>query len=227
MLEVGLTYSVTYGRGDGSEAMEYGIELTDEEESIYCKAVMDGENLNYVSELHPALNRAREEIAEMETENAADLGDPYAMECIGLAEADPDEINMLVEERDPYTMEFFGLNDLDAEELAGWDAYDEDLPRIKDFEKNFEPSSPFDDGWELSVDFDDPDRGLIEELAEEHIRELFKNCGRRYSDIYAYVDKLDDIKYDSCYDCDFYELAEQVAEEMGIEDFGEDTLEED
>ena len=62
-------------------------------------------------------------------------------------------------DRDPYTLAFFALRDADDEELEAWDAYDlddDEVPTIAQFRKDFEPCSPFDAGWILTVEFVDP-----------------------------------------------------------------------
>ena len=80
------------------------------------------------------------------------------MECQGETEVDPDEINDLIADRDPHALEYFGLTDADEDTLDEWDANDlDELPLIKDFEEDFEPYSPFDDGWTLNVQFVEPD----------------------------------------------------------------------
>ena len=157
MNEVQGSYYVSFGKGDSSESIPYDIFLTDEEEEIYDKAVEEGLDLNNIEELQPALQRAYEEIEEQEIEMAIENEDEFVMECQGLAEVDAYEINKLVANRDPHTLKFFGLEDASDEELEEWDANDlEKLPLIKDFEENFEPSSPFDMGWGLNVSFVDP-----------------------------------------------------------------------
>ena len=79
------------------------------------------------------------------------------LECQGLAEVDPYEINDLIADRDPHALAFFGLEDADDDELDEWDANDlDELPLIKDFNEGFEPYSPFDEGWCLNIEFVDP-----------------------------------------------------------------------
>ena len=56
----------------------------------------------------------------------------------------------MVKNRDPYALEFFGLLDADDEELEDWDAdFLDEIPTIADFIEDFEPYSPFDEGWSL------------------------------------------------------------------------------
>ena len=74
-------YSVTFGAGDGSDIIDYDIELTAEETAAYKKAAMLRIPLNEVSELSDVLSRAYDEIEEIEWENACDLGDEYAIDC--------------------------------------------------------------------------------------------------------------------------------------------------
>ena len=76
-----------------------------------------------------------------------------------MARVDRDDLNDLVADRDPVVLAFFGLTKATDDELNSWDAYDlEDdrLPRIKDIQKDFEPESPYDVGWDLHVVFVDP-----------------------------------------------------------------------
>lgn len=157
MNEVEGRYYVSFGKGDSSESIPYDIFLTDEEEKIYDKAVEEGLDLNNIEELQPALQRAYEEIEKQEIEMAIENEDEFVMECQGIAPVDPDEINDLIADRDPHALKFFGLEEASDEELEEWDAYDlEELPLIKDFDENFEPSSPYDIGWDLNVSFVDP-----------------------------------------------------------------------
>ena len=157
MKTVELRYGVTFGKGDSSDWIDYEIDLTDEEAAAYDNAIENEIPLEDVAELQDALSRAYDEIEEMEIQNSLDFGDEYAMECQGVAEMDPDELNALVAARDPHALEFFGLTNADEEDLEEWDANDlEELPLIKDFVEGFEPYSPYDEGWILHVEFVDP-----------------------------------------------------------------------
>ena len=157
MKSVSIQYSVTFGKGDSSDWIDYEIDLTDEEAAAYDKAIAEGQCLDDVPELQEAIQRAYEEIEEMEIENGIDLEDEYVMECQGLAAMDEDELNDLVRDRDPHALEFFGLTEATEEELESWDAYDlDELPTIKEFQKDFEPYSPYDEGWGLNIQFIDP-----------------------------------------------------------------------
>ena len=158
MKYIDIIYWVTFGKGDSSDEIDWTIELTDDEEKIYDHAVENNIPLNEIPELECVLNRAYKEIEEAEIMNGLDYGDEYVMECQGEAEVDPSEINALVADRDPYTLEFFGLEDADEDDLDEWDANDlDELPLIKDFVEDFEPHSPYDEGWTLHVEFVDRD----------------------------------------------------------------------
>ena len=98
-----------------------------------------------------------EEIEEEEIAMGIENEDEYVLKCQGLLEMDPDELNDLIANRDPHALEFFGLEDADDDELDEWDANDlDELPLIKDFVEDFEPYSPYDEGWDLNVRFVDP-----------------------------------------------------------------------
>lgn len=156
-MTVQLRYGVTFGKCDSSDWIDWEIDLTDEEATAYNKAVENELPLNDVPELKDALHRAYEEIEDEEISKGIEYEDDYVMECQGLAEVDPDEINDLIADRDPHTLAFFGLEDADEDEIDEWDAYDlDELPLIKGFVEDFEPHSPFDEGWELVVEFVDP-----------------------------------------------------------------------
>lgn len=156
-MTVELRYGVIFGKGDGSDWLDWEVDLTDEETEIYKNAVANETPLEDVEELKGALERAYKEIEQEEIDNALSYEDEYVMECQGEIEVDPDEINELVQKRDPYTLAFFELTDATDEELDEWDANDlDELPLVKDFEKDFEPRSPYDYGWTLIVEFVDP-----------------------------------------------------------------------
>lgn len=74
-------YCVTFGKCDGSETIDYEIELTAEETAAYEKAAILRIPLDEVPELDDVLSRAYDEIEEIEWENACDLGDQYAIDC--------------------------------------------------------------------------------------------------------------------------------------------------
>lgn len=159
MKVVELRYGVVWGKGDSSDWINWSIELTDEEEKIYDHAVENEIPLNEIPELEDALRRAYEEIEDEEISMGIDNGDEYTMECQGMVEVDPDEINNLIADRDPHALAFFGLEDFDNDELDEWDANElDELPLIKDFVEGFEPYSPYDEGWTLNVEFVDPNK---------------------------------------------------------------------
>ena len=157
MKTVELRYGVVFGKGDSSDWIDWSVELTDEEEKIYDHAIENEIPLNEIPELEDALNRAYKEIEEEEISMGIDNEDEYVMECQGVTSVDPDEINDLIAARDPHALAFFGLEDADDDALDEWDANDlAELPLIKDFVENFEPYSPYDEGWTLKVEFIDP-----------------------------------------------------------------------
>ena len=86
------------------------------------------------------------------------------MECQGCIPLDPDEVNDMVADRDPHALEFFGLSDMSDEELDEWDAHNVDMPTLSEFDPDFEPYSPFDEGWSLNVEYINPNED--EELTQ-------------------------------------------------------------
>ena len=155
-MEVDVRYSVLFGQGDGSDWIDYSVELTEEEEAFYNRTMRLRDDLNVVQELEPALQRAYKEIEQEEIDAAIDRDDDYVLECLGLVTVDPDDINDKVAARDPYTLQFFDLTELSDEELKAWDANDVEMPTIADFDESFEPISPYDQGWDLNVEFVNP-----------------------------------------------------------------------
>ena len=157
MRSVEVRYGVTFGKCDSSDWIDYEVELTDEEAVAYDEAIESETPLAEVPALKDALNRAYEEIEEMEIQNGVDMEDEDVLECQGLAPMDKDELNDLVAERDVHALAFFGLEDADEEELDEWDAFDlEKVPTIAEFQEDFEAYSPYDAGWTLHVEFVDP-----------------------------------------------------------------------
>ena len=80
-MTVDVYYTVTYGKGDGSDTMESEVELTAEEEEAYKKALLLRIPLDEVPELEDALSRAYAEIEADEMDLSCELGDEYAQEC--------------------------------------------------------------------------------------------------------------------------------------------------
>ena len=214
---VELQYSVTFGKGDSSDWIEWEVDLIGKEEEAYLRAKMLRLSLNDVPELRGVLAAAYEEIEKGEIENLIEGEDEYVMECTGRLPVDPDEINELVADRDRHTLEFFGLTDLADEELDEWDANDlDELPEVCDFREDFEPISPFDEGYSLNVEFAEcPDEEDVEEdEARETLKTLFREANGNFSVINDYVERCEDLFYG---DGTLKELADKVAGEMGIE----------
>ncbi len=216
-----IKYAVSFSSGDGTEWFEEKVELTEEEAKIYDHAMKFAIPFDEVSGLDDALDRARKEIEAQEIENALDMEYEYAIECTGRAPMDTDELNNLVHARVPHALAFFGLTDLSDDEIAVWDADDlDDIPNICDFEENFEVKNPFNEGWYLTIEFYDPTEDgeeVTEDEAIEALTELFQAAeDGDYSEVTAYIDRVND--YRDC-EVDLYELAVQIAEELGIEDF--------
>lgn len=151
-----IRYGVIFGKCDSSDWIDWEIDLTDEEEEIYDNALAKKQSLNDIPELQAALRRAYEEIEKKEIDMGIENEDEYVLKCQGLLAMDPDKLNDLVANRDSHALEFFSLEDADDDELDEWDANDlDELPLIKDFVENFEPYSPYDEGWRLNVQFVD------------------------------------------------------------------------
>ena len=207
-----LNYGVTFGKCDGSDILEWDVELTDEQEKAYKKAWMTGADPDDVPELQKICDAARPEIEEVEIQNGIDYDDDYTRECQGEIEVDADDINELVHAKDKHALDFFDLNGLSDAELEEWDANDlDELPLVKDFDENFEPESPFDGGYCLSVwipEFECPD----EEDTEQYLREAFKNGDLEL------VDKV--VRgQDYSYFTDLSEIAREIAKEMGCQEY--------
>lgn len=153
-MTVDLIYYVTFGKGDSSECMDWMVDLTDEEEAIYKNAIENGLSLECVEGLEDALSRAYEEIEEEEIYLGIENEYEYVLECQGKVPMETDELNRLVAERDPHALEFFGLTNASDEEIENWDADNlTEIPLVCDFDEEFEPYSPFDEGWGLTVAF--------------------------------------------------------------------------
>lgn len=162
---VDVRYGVIFGKGDASDWIDWSVGLTDEEAAIFIDALKNNIPLNTVDALKDVLQRAYEDIELEEIDLGLDNEDEYVMECQGMSEMDADELNDLVAERDPHALEFLGLTEADDEELDDWDAYDLDqLPLIAEFDEDFEPYSPFDQGWTLNVEFLDNDEYDIDKF---------------------------------------------------------------
>lgn len=230
MTTVELQYGVVFGKGDGSDWFPWEITLTGAEEAAYLRAKKLWLDPNDCPELQGVLADAYEEIKEQETQAMIDCGDEYAMECTGQMEMDPDELDDLVADRDPHTLEFFGLTEADEDELEEWDAHDlDELPLRCDFEEGFEPYSPFDEGWQLVVQFPQPDEMedayLEEPEARETLTELLQAANCDYSVVDDYVSRCSGyLPWDS--DLDLRALALEIAASLGLEDYVQSHSEE-
>ena len=212
---VDVRYFADFGTCDASDWLDWIIVLEGEAEKAYLEAMKLRLPFDDYPILREALEEAYSEIEEEETDNHISLGDEFALECTGQNRVDPDEINELVAERDPYTLEFFDLEDMTDEELDAWDANNlDDLPEVCEFKEDFVPSSPFDNGWDLCVEYaENPEEiELEEDEAGETLKELFQRSDGDFNEVEDFIDRCSDL----CDGFDLGELAVTVAGEMGI-----------
>lgn len=225
---VDLQYGVCFGKGDSSDWIDWEVSLNDEEEKAYIIAKKLRLPFEDFSILKKVLEEAKEEIADSEIENLMDYDDEYVKECQGRVPVDPDEINTLVAQRDANAMEVFDLYDLSDEELDTWDANElDELPDICDFDPDFEPTNPFEEGYQLFVEFTEhpEEEELGRKEATETLHELLSAANGDYSTVRAYVDRCielytcdaEDEEYEDEPELD--ELAYKIAEELGLSDF--------
>ncbi len=206
-----LYYYVSFGKGDSSESMDWKVDLNDEQAAAYKRAVMTGTEIEEVEELSGVLDEVYEELKEQEEENALHAEDEYAMECLGEKEMDADELNDLVHDGDEHAIKFFGLENLSEDELQEWDANElDELPKMKDFDEDFEPCSPFDQGWSLVVKA--PEGEPEDEDLEEYIEEQLS-----LNDI-ELVETVVSVWEDS-YSGDLQKKALEIAENVGCSDY--------
>lgn len=208
------SYYVTFGEGDGTGDMNWEINLDGEKEERYLRAKMLRLPLDGNPDLEDILDYAYGIIEEYEVQENLSWGDEYTLECEGRVPVDPEDINERVAERDQHTLEFFNLTNLSDEELNNWDANNlETLPNICDFEEDFEPETPYDEGWSLSVEFAErPDEEDLEEAeARETLKTLFKEANGDFSVINDYVERCEHLFKG---DKSLKELSEIVADEI-------------
>ena len=177
-------------------------------------------------ELEGVLAAAYDDIKKWETQNGIDCGEECFLEYAGLLEVDPDELNEFVHRRDPHALEFFGLTGQSEEELAEWDANDLDkLPLRRDFEENFKPSNPFDECWELIVQFAEADEfdddslmnaDLEEPEARETLTWLLSEAKGDYSVVKDYISRCSDL-YTG--EGSLTDLALEIAQSLGTDDY--------
>ena len=223
MITVELQYGAVFGKGDGSDWFPWEITLDGAEEVAYLRTRKLWLDPNECPELEGVLAAAYDEIEEQELQILIECGDEYALECTGRVEMDPDELNDLVADRDPHALEFFGLTEADEDELEAWDAHDlDELPLRCDFEEGFEPYSPFDEGWQLVVQFPRPDEMedayLEEPEARETLTELLQAANGDYSVVDDYLSRCSGyLPWDS--DLDLQTLALEIAASLGLTDY--------
>ncbi len=164
---VKLEYGVIFGKGDSSDWIGYEITLTGEAEAAYLEEMAKPEEERCFSK-HPELVAALEDaVADVRDTAQADLceaGDEYAESFHDPGDRmEAFEIEDLVDEGDADVIAFFGLAGLDEDALDAWkeklsDMDSGELPFWGDVYPDMEDSSPFDEGYDLSVRYaDDPD----------------------------------------------------------------------
>lgn len=211
MAEIEIHYGVIFGKGDASDWIDWTMEVDDEELEIYERDRLLMIDPNTDPQLKDCLERVYEEIEDEEIQNGIDFEEEYVLECQGMVPVAPDDINELVAKRDAHTLEYFGLTDMTDEELENWDANDlDELPDVRDFEENFEPSSPYSAGWILNIEFDElPD--LTEESAREALKLLFGEGD--FAEVTAYLERAAEyMGWDEEWSLE--QLAEDIAGEM-------------
>ena len=112
-------------------------------------------------------------------------------------------------------------SEADEDELEEWDAHDlDELPLRCDFEEGFAPYSPFDEGWQLVVQFPRPDEMedayLEEPEARETLTELLQAANGDYSVVDDYVSRCSDL-YTG--EGSLADLALEIAQSLGTDDY--------
>lgn len=212
-LEVELRYAVCFGRGDSSDRVDWTVSISGREKEAYLKAKLMHLPFADFPELWDVLESARGDIAAEELANAVDMDDDFVMECLGRRPVDEEEINALVKARDRHALEFFGLNDCSDEELEDWDAWLEDMPDACDFYEHFEETDPFEEGWELIIEFaETPEEEEVHEEQAAQSVEFYLDNG----DIEGLKKYLSRAGFDYAGEEDLHGLVLRVAEENGM-----------
>lgn len=214
-------YGVTFGKGDSSDWIEYYADFTPEEQEIYDHCLLMRRNPNEEPGLKAALERAEEDIRETEEDNCVEYDDEYAMECLGRVKMETDTLNDLVHGRDENALEFFHLEDATDEEIDAWDADElsySEIPEVRDFDPDFEPESPFDNGWILNLEYINPaeNENLDDDLAGEILYELMNKADGDYSDVLDFIRENEEYYVGVT---SLMEIAKETAEDMDLEDF--------
>lgn len=215
MATVDMVYYVSFGKGDSGEYTDWEYELEDEYEELYLWAKKMRLDLNRIPRLRDALDEAAEEIAESEIEIGIENGDEYVLECLGRTPVDPDEINALVWDGDEYALKYFGLSGMEEDELEEWDANElDELPDVCDFDPDFEPVSPFEEDWNLTVLFAEhpEDEPIDGEEAEEILRGLLREADGCYDELNSFISRCSRLYSGSG---TLYSLASRLAAENG------------
>ncbi len=218
MTTIDFTYYVSFGKGDGSDSFEWSYSPEGEEEKKNLDAVKLRIPVDESPVCQAILKMVTQEIEDYELDILRENEDEYCMELAGKIPVDPDEINELVREGDEHALEYFHLTDLSAEEREQWDAHSlKELPNICDYDEDFEPESPFDAGWSLSVHFSQPpeEMDLSEDEAKETLTELFKEANGDYSKVREYINNADFLFEGD----DLTTLANTIAGELGLTDY--------
>lgn len=167
-----LFYGTVFGDMTSSDVLGWDVEMNQEEESAYHRAVMTGAPFEDYPVLEALRKSVYAEIERAELDALREYKDAFTMKCLGETEVDADEINAKVRARDPHTIAYFGLQGMTDAELDKWDVACLDrLPLIKDYQEDFVPKSPFDCGWRLRVWLPDNDECPGSQRIEEYLKD--------------------------------------------------------
>ena len=149
--------SVDYNDGNSKGWRIMTVRLPDELQEIYNYGVNHEYSPKTSKKLQDYLPVVRKEIEEQLIDEMIKGKDRYVIDLCGGRLATPEEIIDAVTDRDICALSYYGLENATDEEIENWNNYPAfPTPQLRDIYESYGDKSPFNDGWELYVEYYDP-----------------------------------------------------------------------
>ena len=152
-----LLISIDYGDGTPKEWKTISTTLPKNLQVIYDTAISRKLALNSIPALRDYLIHNQALIEDDIIEYYIRNGDEYVIDLCGGRTATINEINEAIESRDEAALYYFGLDNATEDEIEKFDASSlQSLPPLRYISEYYASKNPFDEGWEYTAEFYDP-----------------------------------------------------------------------
>lgn len=149
--------SIDYGDDNPKDWRIMEVCLPAELQEVYNYAINHEYSPKASKKLQDYLPVVRKEIEEQLIETLFKENDNYVIDLCGGRLATPEEILSAVADRDYFALDYYGLENATDEEIENWNSYSAfPTPQLRDIYESYSDKSPFNEGWELYVEYYDP-----------------------------------------------------------------------